>query len=60
MCALSCSGVECQRQTNVLVIVIGECEVVLRAHLAICSLLNLPVFDSMHRLANHELARSEV
>jgi len=43
--------VDCQRQTNVLVIVIGDCEVVLRAHLAHCFLLNLPVSDSIHGLA---------
>ncbi len=42
---------DCQRQTNVLVIVIGDCEVVLRAHLAHCFLLNLPVSDSIHGLA---------
>ena len=51
MCALSCSGVECQCETNALVLVIGDCQVVLRAHMAYCFLLNLPVSDSIHGLA---------
>ena len=53
MCALSCSGAECQRHTNVLVVV-GDFEVVLRAHLAKCFLLKLPVSDSIHELARRE------
>ena len=55
MCALSCSDVDGQHHTHVLLI-----EVVLRAHSAHCPLLSLPLSLTRYMdWLNHELARSE-